>query len=271
MYNIKQFLIEYYELNIANEHIIDLNFDLSTNIYNLKIEYDLKKLNDSMKIINKIKQDFLNSSNKNDVFKSWLEFNKNINVIKLSKFKNSYQIAKSTVDTDFIKQFSKLYAYKFTFKGIENGNVLLYHKDEKITNDILIKSICEQLPEYLFMKYKKLNLNPTKYIVLNSWFGLDGPYTYDFLIVFRKKFNEYMEYDGLFEDYPEYEKYINEKIYANYIKTLNSDLLDQAIEFDIYTDKLLVKCENSFDLEWYEFLNWAYINDKSLIEILQFV
>ena len=121
------------------------------------------------------------------------------------------------------------------------------------------------------MKYKKINFNPTKYIVLNSWFGLEGPYTYDFLIVFKEKFNEYMIYDGLFEDYPEYEKYINEKIYANYIKTLNSDLLDQAIEFDIYTDKLLVKCENSFNLEWYDFLNWAYINKKSLNEILQFV
>ena len=165
-------------------------------------------------------------------YKFWCDFGKSKNIIKAIGFKNSYQIAKSTIDTDFIKQFSKLYAYKFTFKGIENGNVLLYRKDEKITNNILIKSICEQLSENLFMEYNKLNFNPTKYIVLNSWFDLKGPYTYEFLTEFKEKFYDYIDYNDIFEDYPEYKKYIDEKIYDDYKEKLSFRPTDESITIE---------------------------------------
>ena len=108
----------------------------------------------------------------------------------------------------------------------------IYRKDEKITDNILIKSICKQLPEHLFMEYNKLNFNPTKYIVLNSWFDLKGPYTYEFLTEFKEKFYDYIDYNDIFEDYPEYKKYIDEKIYDDYKEKLSFRPTDESITIE---------------------------------------
>ena len=183
-----------------------------------------------------------------EIYNFWLTFGKNKNILRNSGFEKIYEIAKTTIDSEFINQFINqfisIYSNHFNVKSVKDDKILILVDKQPLTNETILKQYTKHLDPKIFMKYRNLKFNPTKYTCLNSWFGLKGSYDYEFLKSFSEKFN--------LEDYPNFKKYIP-KHFKEYILKQKYIIEDTDIDLSMNLYKIVLNYDN---VKWYDYLKF---------------
>ena len=203
-----------------------------------------------------------------EIYNFWLTFGKSKNILRNYGFEEIYEIAKTTIDSEFINQFISIYSNHFNIKSVEDDKILIFIDKQPLTNETILKQYTKHLDPKFFMKHRNLKFNPTKYTCLNSWFGLKGPYEYEFLKSFSEKFDNYICYNNILEDYPKYKDYILNITLENYEHDLNNDTFFNNILINKIDKTIKINYSYTFKNEWYDFLEWALENKVDLSIIL---